>query len=396
MALGDDFNKLKGESLKKELEKHSKSLLDVLEKQREDVKVFRKDSNLARTIEWLFSTQNENGSWGRNNVAYTSTVMLALVEVKNLARIWNLDEEIGKSLELSEKFLNNKYQENSFERAIWDTSVATRALILGGKNSRVFVSQTLIPFLLNINTKRFNAGPHHLAQRILTLRAFSADQHIIKEEVLELYNLLHNRDWGKYSPYVIAQCLEALDIDEPIEDLDLNPFVEHLINWLENTTLDSANFINICSALKAIKPSLNLKLEKRLKTTVSSFFGPNCFRNNGSWYFDELMTSYAILALARFDTQILISAPKSELYYEVNYFIDKISKSIEKYQKKTNYNWLVHVLSMFFAGAILSTFIVYSTLKDDMFEWLKYILPTIGSGLIIFSFRDFFSKFTKK
>ena len=59
----------------------------------------------------------------------------------------------------AELFLHKKFEENQFERAVWDTSVAVRALRQIGTQSDQFISER-IGWLLSQKIEAVNAGPH--------------------------------------------------------------------------------------------------------------------------------------------------------------------------------------------------------------------------------------------
>lgn len=320
--------------------------------------------------------------------------MLALKNIEQPATAWGYSEQLNNALEKAETYLRNRFAKDMYENALWDTSIATRALTVCCPNSREFINSELIPILLQFTTEKLNAGPHHLAQRILAFKEFGVDKKILEDAIKELNEYLKNYNWKKNSPYIISQCLEALSSLE--NGLKLNKYVEYLLEWLQTNSLDSANFINVCSSLISIKPKLNIELEKKLKYTVSSLFGSHCFRYDGSWYYDEYITSYAILALAKYEKEILIRAPKIEFNYEINTYLDSILNSFENYSKNETKNWLLNIVFLFIGTALLTTFIVYSTLKDDMTEWVKWVLPSLGTFFILFPISELFKRLTKK
>jgi hypothetical protein len=386
------------DSLKKNLSNNLKSksidLKQRLDNYRDDVQIFSSNSNLAKTILWLFEKQNKDGSWGNDNIATTAITMLALKNIEQPATAWGYSDQLNTVLEKAETYLTERFKKDMYESALWDTSIATRALTVCCPNSREFINTELIPILLHFKTDNLNAGPHHLAQRILTLKEFGVEKKLLEEAVSELNEYLTKNNWSKNSPYIISQCLEALSTLE--NGLNIDKYVEYLINWLQNNSLDSANFVNVCSTLISIKPKLNLEVENKLKYTVSSLFGSHCFRYDGSWYYDEYITSYAILALAKYEKEILIRAPRIEFNYEINTYIDNVLNSFENYSKNETSNWLLHIISIFLGTSLITTFIVYLTLEDNILEWVKWVLPTLGSFFMIFSISELIRRLVKK
>jgi hypothetical protein len=378
--------------LSTDIERKSLSLKKKLETYREDVIIFKGNSNLAKTISWLLSKQKENGSWGNNNVALTSLIMLALKNVEQPINLWGLTANLNNTFSAAEEYLKKRFKENKYETALWDTSVAARALSSCGLNSREFLTTEIIPFLLQYNT--LNVKPHHLAQRILALENNGIEIKTIQEAIDELKNYLFNSDWTKFSPYIISQCVEAFYLDQ--KDVIPDKYIHYLIKWLQNNSLDSANFINICSTLIAIKPQMNLEVEKKLRFTVSSFFGSNCFRYDGSWYYDEYITAYAILALARYEKEILIRAPKVELNYEITIYGDEILDIFKEYSHNETKNWIVHTICVLLGTILLTIFFVYSTYKNDMYAWMQWVFVTLGSFLLLFPFKELLDRILKK
>jgi len=379
--------------LSSDLQNKSVNLKAKLDNYRDDVKIFSTNSNLAQTLLWLFEKQKENGSWGNNNVASTAITMLAIKSIEQPAIIWGYKDELTNAIKKAENFLINSFSNDKYENALWDISVATKALIVCCPGSREFINSELIPILLQYKSEQLNAGPHHLAQRILALKEFGVQKKILVDSITELNFFLTNNNWEKYSPYIISQCLEALSSIH--NDLNLKEYVEYLLNWLQNNSLDSANFVNVCSTLISLKQNINLELEKKLKYTVSSLFGTHCFRYDGSWYFDEYITSYAILALAKYEKEILIRAPRIEFNYEINTFVDDVLKAFQQYSKNENINWLLHLLSMLIGSVLLTSFIVYTALDNEISQWLEWLLPSLGTFLILFPISELIRRFIK-
>lgn len=366
----------------------SDSFTNYLLSKSEEVKISRTDSRIASTIRWLLTNQNKNGSWGKDNVASTSLVIMSFVNLLKPSSGWELESSLKKSIDSASNFLIKKYDENHYEHAMWDTSIVVRALLLSGSEKKQFIADR-INWLLNINFNTLNAGPHHWAQRTLALHDYGTQKVLIKESIQQISILLERGDY-KYSPYVLAQCLEAI-LNLDIE-YDYSQIRDILLNFIKNTNLDSANFINICACLNTLYPILNSEIEKSLRLSISSLFGETCFRKNGTWYHDELSTAWALIALTRFSKEVVIRVPKSEVIYESKRLFEDL---VEKTSITIRYNLkhsLIHLANLAIAFALISFFVTYTTLKTDMYEWIKWGIPSIFIAQSTFSFQYYFRK----
>lgn len=356
-----------------------KEIVITLERQKQDIKISRTDSRIARTIEWLLAHQNRNGSWGHDNVAVTAMTIIALSELHKPSGTWSLQEQVDSALNNAELFLINRFKDNAYENAMWDTSVAVRALQRKNTEHREFLSNR-INWLLSQPFNRINAGPHHFAQRTLAfLECGVASNHVIESAEQTAALLKGNR--VSYSPYVLSQCLEA--IQRVGIDYNAEPIISKLTDFLEHAQLDSANFINISTSLDALYPFASTEIENKLRLSVASLFGETCFRENGSWYSDELCTAYALIALTRFSKEVVIVAPKSELIFDFNKIVSSIESKAHEFANREFKISAIHIGSSFLAGSMLTGYAVYTTLATDMYEWIKWGLPTIGSVLAV-------------
>lgn len=370
-------------------------LTDLILQQQVDVSVNRTDSRIARSIEWLLANQRPNGAWGVNSVATTSLVMLAFANLIEPSGAWSLDEKVKDALDKAENFLLDRYQENRYENALWDTSVAVRALAKTGKKSQNFINER-ISWILGLSTQNVNAGPHHFAQKALVLAECGAQMQSIILAAEDCFDRVEKGRF-KFSPYVLAQCLDALYVAQL--DNKTKPLIEKLITFLETTHLDSANFINVCAALNALAPLKNFEIEKRMRLSVASLFGETCFRDNGTWYHDEMLTAYALIALTRFSKEVVIRAPKSEILYEINNVSDEIIAYCKEYSRQSWVWWLILVGNAFITGGLLTFFVTFTTLSNNMPEWLKWLIGTtipitVGFG-VQYGIRYYY-KVTKK
>lgn len=350
-------------------------LVDLILQQKVDVSLSRTDSRIARSIEWLMDNQRPKGSWGINNVAVTSLVMIAFSNLLEPAEEWELEGKIKESLAKAEDFLLERYKSNRFENALWDTAIAVRALKRTGQHSHNFISER-ISWMLSLPASSVNAGPHHFAQKALTFAECGVQTQSIIQAAEEAWERVKNGKF-RYSPYVLAQCLEALHNVEL--ESRARPIVEKLLNFLETTHLDSANFINICTSLNALAPLKNPEIERRMRLSVASLFGETCFRDDGTWYHDEMLSAYALIALTRFSKEVIIRAPKSEIIYEVNNIASDLLNRCDDYSLKSWKWWVLLMSNSFVVGALLLFFITYTSLSTKMAEWLKWTLGSLIS-----------------
>lgn len=355
---------------------------------REDVKIDVTDSRIVTTIKWLLDNQNDNGSWGNDNVAITSLMILAFFSLLKPASGWKLESIINKSIDDASTFLTKQFKKNNYENAIWDTSVAVRALIVSGTTNKQFIVER-IAWLLNRNYNALNAGPHHWAQRTLALIEYGAQKQKIIESIKQIGLLLERGNYN-YSPYVLSQCLEAIFRSDV--EFDNSRIVNILINYIKNASLDSANFINICSSLNSLYPILNSEIENTIRISIASLFGETCFRDNGTWYHDELATAWALIALTRFSKEVVVRVPKSEIIFESKKMFDEILDETNKIIRNNIKLNLIHSLNLLVAFALLSFFITYTTIATNLYEWLKWGIPTIFVAQVTYTCQYYFRK----
>lgn len=359
-----------------------KDLLSLILNHRLEIAVDAEDSRIQRTIQWLLSAQNPDGSWGRSNVAETSMAILALVETVPTAQDPSLNSDTRESFERARNFLVSAYHRNRFEGVVWDTALALRALRQCPELA-TSVSDDALRWLVALPPNSISAGPHHLAQRALTLMDYGVARDLVVHATSETADRVRRGEF-KYSPYVLAQCLEALQesgIDEP-----MGPYLERLRGFLEETNLDSANFINICAAIRALSTIRTFDTMETARVSVASFFGPNCFRDDGTFYHDEWATAWGLLALARFSKESVVRAPHNELHYEIHSALRAFERSTEQEIRDRDGAWAVHVSLAALVGLFLGFFITFSTIDRSGPEWVNWSVPalcTLLGGFII-------------
>lgn len=360
-----------------------RALRDLILSHKEDVSLSQADSRIARAVEWLISVQRDNGAWGNDNVACTSTVMLALDQILASSTGWALEEETRRAVSRGEQFLVDAYAVNGYENTVWDTALAVRALNRAGTAPRDFVNAR-IAWLLGVEPRKLNAGPHHLAQRTLALAECAAQTSHIERSAADTARAVAAGQYN-YSPYVLAQCLQAVKYAK--EEIDTTSLEAALLRFLEDTHLDSANFVNICSALDAFRDLLNPANEKRIRLSVASLFGETCFRDNGTWYRDETSTAWALIALTRFSKEVVIRAPQSELVYDTGRLLNEARSGFRDAYRREVEKWALHFVNAFICGALLAAFVTYTSLRSDMTEWLKWGLPALFVALASISLQ---------
>jgi hypothetical protein len=184
------------------------SLIKYIDRQKMEITLSKSDSRLIRTVDWLLNVQNENGSWGNDNVAATSLSTIALKEISKLKGEWGFADRISKAIESGGDFLVTKYEENRWEEAVWDTAVAVRALAeVSLEKHQSFIKRS-VNWLIQQEEMQRNYGPHHLAQRLITLIQTGVHKDIIKASSRKLSEQLESENFN-YSPYVLSQCLET-------------------------------------------------------------------------------------------------------------------------------------------------------------------------------------------
>jgi len=372
------------------IESKSAEFIQHMQNLREDVKINRTDSRIASTITWLLANQNKNDSWGNDNIAVTSLVMISLSTLLKPASGWNLEQEIQDAIGRASNFLVKWYDKNSYEFAVWDTSIAIRALIASGSVEKQFISDR-IKWLLNLNYNSINAGPHHWAQRTLAFLEYGVQKSKIKESILQIVNMLDRNDY--YSPYVYSQCLEAIIRSDA--KYNCSEITNILLEYIKKANLDSANFINICTSLHALYPILNSENEHTIRLSVSSLFGETCFRENGTWYSDELSTAWALIALTRFSKEVVIRVPKNEIVFDAKKLFEDILNYSIIINRRNFRIEIFHLINMLLSISLITFFITYTTLEVDLYEWLKWFIPTIFLAQIIYSFQYYIRKYSK-
>jgi hypothetical protein len=352
-------------------------LLNLILGHRLEISVDAQDSRIRRTVQWLLSVQNSDGSWGRSNVAETSMAILALVETIPTTQDPELELVARESFQRARDFLASTYRHNQFEGIVWDTAVALRAL-RQCPDPPARLSDEMLRWLVSLPPHSVPAGPHHLAQRILTLLDYGVSRDLVAQAASEMTARVE-RGRFKYSAYVIAQCLQA--VQECGDNSNGEPYLERLQEFLGETNLDSANFVNICAAIHALSMVRTFDAMATARVSVASFFGPNCFREDGTFYHDEWATSWGLIALMRFSQESVVRAPHHELTYGIQSAFHSFEKSIRDEVMDRDTAWAIHVAIAIFLGALLGFFITFSTVDRSGPEWINWSVPALCTVL---------------
>ena len=136
-------------------------------------------------------------------------------------------------------------------------------------------------------------------------------------------------------------------------------------------------------------------MANKLKITTASLFGESCFRDNGTWYSDELNTSWALIVLTNYSKEVVIKAPKSEIIYDLNNSISLVHKLINNQRSQLHRKWLQHYCIVFLCGVMAAYFVTYTTISSNMVEWIKWGVPTVFMLLSGYTIR-FIRKIAKE
>lgn len=369
---------------------HFRDFLRTLEGHKRQVPLSRTDSRILKTMRWLISSQKANGAWGQNDVATTAISMIALQGLSPAAEQWELSSDVRSVLQKGARFLVDKHGENSWESAVWDTAIAVRALFLVGDPQDVdFVNQR-VAWLIRETDQPSNYGPHHIAQSIITLFTVAAHRDVLQRNCDHLEQTL-GKNVDRYSPYVLGQCIEALCTTNHDSEM-IPPIAVQLKDYLASARLDHANLLNICLALQGLWLSPGKGNIEIGRLSSASLFGSTCFRDTGSWYNSELHTAWALITLARFSQELVLQVPYSELLYEYDQLRVESEGEIARLQKKNRNGLIINLFVAAGWASLLAAFVTYTTLKPDMYEWLKWAVPSLIGLMLAYNVRAIFRK----
>jgi hypothetical protein len=373
-----------------ELTTRYRRLDEYIMQRRKETPLTSADSRLSRTVRWLLDVQRGSGAWGNDEIASTALTILALVSLDRQGLLNDPQGEVDAAITRAVGFLRDSYGQGQWERAVWDTAVATRAIRQADLRSPLL--DPLKDWLLRPATSRTH-GPHHHAQRLLTLYDFGTHRDTLND-IADVMCARAHQNLERYSPYVVGQLLEALLCVRPDDPL-VTECMERLAKYLGEVSLDSANFINVCAALQGLHGLHDASHVRSTRVAVASLFGDTSFRDNGSWYRNELQTAWGILTLTRYSTEIQIEGSYHELRSQVSDFSAEVVNLVVRYNKVQRATaWLIALGSALFGG-LLCLFIVLSNSKSHTNGWEDWALgsamtvgiSTILAGLKVFGIR---------
>lgn len=353
-------------------------LANVLDGQRREIDLTHEGSRIRGTISWLTSTQNPDGSWGPGGMASTALTVMALDRVTRV--IADAQPDQPPNTELACQYLIEKYQSNLFDNAVWDTAVCGRALLTNLTETTRPVIDSIRAKLINTIGHLSNAGPHHTAQRTIFLAEAACIRDVLIASAEDLFAATA-RSIDFLSPYSKAQTLMAsaavYDSNPPKRYSGLLARIaSELKAFLSSTSLDSANFINICASIHALSDYIDFSHRQTLRTSTASIFGESCFRENGTWYYDHLSTAWALLALTSYSIEVVIVAPYAELRSDVASITVRAAESVNKERRSLVLHTLGAALALGAAGILLAIYTVWSTLASIKWQWADWALPT--------------------
>lgn len=361
---------------------------DYIDNCKKDVNISISDSRIVSTLRWLFEVQEENGSWDHGSVASTSICILAIESLRLPTSGWELNDTINEVLKKAIDFLSLSYKRNHWEDDVWDTAIAVRALTKTKLLDSHKLAEEPLQWLRTLSIPG-NLSPHHIAQVAMAFAEAGADRNLLEKTIESLKKCFRECKLD-YSPYVLAQVAEALCLKSAKSKI-IDCITKTLIKSLKNAALDNANFLNICLALQGLYTINPYQGFNAFRITSGSLFGPFCFRENGSWYQSPWYTGWALLTLSRYSKEVVVTVPYSELYYEYNLHVKGAENKLFSLQKKETLNLMWNLLFGILWGGLFAFFITYTTLQNNMYEWIKWIIGFfLGSSFL--AYLPFFCK----
>lgn len=362
----------------------------LLDAQKRTVIVNLGDSRILKTVLWLLTMQRPSGAWGNDDVATTSVAMLALLELADSTSNTDLRTQIANAIKKAAAFLVSKFSINNWENALWDTSVATRALFRSHYDQYQSFIQSRVDWITRASEKRGNHGPHHLAQAIITLAETGVHRDLLINRA-EYLSATINDNPANYSPYVIGQCIEALCRIEAITD-STTKSIDYICAYLSTVRLDFANFLNICYALQSLWLAPGKDNMRTARVGTASLFGNTCFRDTGSWYNSELFTAWALLTLARFSEEVIVRLPYSEALFEYSKLKACYREHAAVLATQHRHRLALNVAAAITWSGLIVYFVYYTTRNNDMWEWAKWVIWAFIVALVGFNLRQIIRK----
>ena len=355
----------------------------LLDRQRREIDHSRGDSRIRRTLEWIAVAQSTNGSWGAGGGATTSLMILALDDLATLLSEASISRDILRMNVLAATYVAETFMQTRFEQQLWDTAVAGRALLRVSDDSTQAASAAIRQWLVQDVGTRINAGPHHLAQRLMFLIESGANRELITASAASLDAALQAA-LPRVSPYSGAQCLcayTALDPGLTASRPHVNDVIRLLEDSLTTVSLDSANFISVCAAIEGLSSYPVYDHRPSLRLSVASLFGETCFRESGTWYYDPLSTAWALRALTSYSVEIVVVAPYAELQQDLTILTQEFTKDFEKQRRVEGLKIVTSGMLLAIAAALASLYVVWTTLATVQWGWVDWLVPSIAVAL---------------
>jgi hypothetical protein len=365
------------------------ALLAYITSQRTEIHLGTHDSRLSRAVEWTLSTQRTSGAWGNEDVATTASMILSLSSLTKKGIIAS-DPRLTAAINSGITCLEQQYATNRWELAVWDTALATSAIHTVDADAALLAR--LRDWLLRPETPR-TFGPHHHAQRLLTLNALGVHRDRLVE-IRDEMMLSMPRGIDPYSPYVQSQVLQASCVLGTDND-EVRGMADGLEHFLANTRLDSANFLNVCFSLRALKATNDPERLKATRLATAGLFADTSFRDNGSWYRSEISTAWALMTVGDYSRELIVSAP----YYEVLHHMEDsafAASEVIRHQNATHRRATAYfVLAAAVLGTVLGVFVGFSATDTNMPDWLAWILGSVvtaGLSSLVAASRWYWSR----
>ena len=105
-----------------------------------------------------------------------------------------------------------------------------------------------------------------------------------------------------------------------------------------------------------------------------------------------MMNFQQLIALTRFSKEVVVRVPKSEIIFESKKMFDEILDETKKTVRNNIKFNLIHSLNLLLAFSLISFFITYTTIATNLYEWLKWGIPTIFIAQVTYTFQYYFRK----
>jgi hypothetical protein len=261
------------------------------------------DAYIKRAVDFVKWNQNEDGSWGLGAMLNTGLALQAIGIWTPSDKTWPT-RQAGRAggIDLAFRWLELRQEITGVWENVWNTACIIKAATHLHELDRPCIQRAIKWILeqeLSLWGLNQNLPVHHLAQALIAIEQASLDRHaasVAREALLE-----YVRSRPVESVYTAGQILEAFAVT------GVNPAsaeVEKLADLTAKRLLAAqvslSNLLELCAALKglgAIRGGID-PAEPAIEVTLTKFFHPDRLRDDGSWYRDLTLTSYALIALS--------------------------------------------------------------------------------------------------